>query len=165
MKKLLYLLLIPAAYLLCQAPVGSNSFNGFNLQVPSVIAKTDASTQAANIGITTFYTIPANAAGTYRMTCYVVVTQQATVSGTVPLCQLFWKDSDSGVSSNANVTGAVGGSNPTVGTNSTNNTTPSMLTFQAAANSNIQYDTVNYASSGATPMQYAIHIKLEYLGQ
>jgi len=37
-------------------------------------------------------------------------------------------------------------------------------TIQAQAGTAINYSTTGYTSVGATPMQYAIHIKLEYLG-
>jgi hypothetical protein len=37
--------------------------------------------------------------------------------------------------------------------------------FNAQAGTAIKYATVNYASNGAAAMQYAVHVRLEYLGQ
>jgi len=129
---------------------------------PGVVAKYDATAQAANIGATTLYAVPANGGGMYRIIANVVLTQAATTSSTLPNCACVYTDNDSGVSENiafiptstANVVGTV-----VLGTN-----VSGMLVVNAKANTNIQIGTNSYASSGATPMQYAVHIKLEYLG-
>jgi hypothetical protein len=39
-----------------------------------------------------------------------------------------------------------------------------VITIQARAGATISYYVNGYLSSGATPMQYSVHIKLEYLG-
>jgi hypothetical protein len=131
--------------------------NGF----PQIVAKADAVAQAANIGTTTLYPVPVSGAGMYRFTNTINVTQAATTSSTLPAVQLRWTDGDASVAqvqnqqvtNSANTLGAIGIS-------------PASFTsvFYAAASTNIQYDTTGYASVGATVMQYAVHVKLEYLG-
>lgn len=126
--------------------------------VAAIYGRYNAVTQAANIGATTVYAVPANGAGMYRMSAYAVVTQAATTSSTLPNVQALWTDSDSSTpllasqvtsTNTANAPGAFGNGD---------------IILYAKASTNIQFQTANYASSGATPMNYAVHIKLEYLG-
>jgi hypothetical protein len=130
-----------------------------------VVAKADATAQASNTSPVTIYAVPSTGAGSYRACGYVVVTQAATTSSTMPAINLQWTDLDT---LNA-------GTNVQIGTTSTGNTVGTTNSphvggaiqctlLQVAANSNIQWNMSGYASSGVTPMQYAIHIKLEYLG-
>jgi len=134
---------------------------------PGIVAKADATGQAASIGWTSIYTTPANGAGMYRMDCYIVITQAATTSATYPGCQYYRTDMDVGATVYGQFTftgtynnapggnsGAEGGTGYAMGS----------VVFMAAANTQIYYGTTGYASSGATPMQYAVHVKLEYLG-
>lgn len=143
------------------------SYNGVSTVangIPAIVAKADATAQSANIGATTLYAVPAGGAGMYRASCYVVFTQAATTSSTLPNCTVSWKDSDSATTRAVNVTPTL--ANNTVGITSAEATNaPALLTVNAAASSTIQYSTANYASSGATPMQYAVHVRLEFLGQ
>jgi hypothetical protein len=112
--------------------------------------------QAANIGATTLTTPGAN--GFYRISCYIVLTQVATTSSTLPVCQGSWTDADSSVVENV-----------TFGVNTSANTLGLLISgtpdknpfFFAKSGTAITYLTAGYASSGATPMQYAIHIRLE----
>jgi len=134
---------------------------------PGVVAKADATAQTGSIGWTSFYTTPANGAGMYRMDCYVVITQAATTSATFPGCQYYRTDMDT----NATVYGQftfTGTYNNAPGGNSgaegATGYAMGSVVFMAAANSQIYYGTTGYASVGATPMQYAVHVKLEYLG-
>ena len=55
-----------------------------------------------------------------------------------------------------NVLGAIGGTNGVAG-----NVTPPVGVISVKASTNIQYATSGYVSTGVTPMQYAIHIRLE----
>ena len=129
------------------------------------VAKADAIAQAANIGTTPLYTVPANAGGTYRISGYAVVTQAATTSSTLPQIAITWTDNDtSTVENSIGVT-----TSPTTNTVGTFGSaiaggTPNGF-ISVKAGTVIQYATFSYASTGATPMQYAVHIKLEYLGQ
>jgi hypothetical protein len=142
------------------------TYNGVNTVangVGAIVAKADATAQAANVGVTTLYTVPVNGAGTYRASCYMVVTQAATSSSTLPNCYVLYNDADSGFAEQVYFT-----NNPaanTVGTTGVGNGSyGGVMVFQVQASSTIQYRTINYASSGVTPMQYAVHVKLEYLG-
>jgi len=133
--------------------------------VPVEVAKADATAQTFNIARTLLYAVPATGSGTYRASCYLVVTK-ATTSSTLPSCAITFTDNDSNTSTSPTITATNTGN--TVGT--TNSATDpagqnsGVLTFQAKASTNINYQTIGYASSGATPMQYAFHIKLEFLG-
>jgi hypothetical protein len=158
MRRLVFALLFVCAAIAQTPVVGGNSLT-------TIVAKADATAQSANIATTTLYTVPANGAGMYRVSCYVVVTRAATTSSTMPACTVGWVDADTAVFAN-----------PYVSTTSTANAVGPSSAWQAgggtglmiinvAANTNIQYTTSSYASSGATPMLYAVHIKLEYLGQ
>jgi hypothetical protein len=137
---------------------------------PTKVASLDFTAQSANLGSATAYAVPSNGAGTYRISCYVVVTQAATTSSTLPNCTLGWTDADSSTVLSAfsaqvsasGVTGNTIGTNSSSGANHTQNGTG--IVIQAKASTNITYATNAYASSGATAMQYALHLKVEYLG-
>jgi hypothetical protein len=131
-----------------------------------IVAKADALTQAGNFAAATLYTVPPNAGGMYRVSCQMVITQVATTSSVLPNCQVIWIDVDTSLgeftnltfTSTSNTLGQVGLSA------SGANASPEPQIINAKAGSLIQWLTANYASVGATPMQYAVHIKLEYLG-
>ena len=127
--------------------------------VPSLVAKFDATAQAANIGSTLLYAVPASGAGSYRFSAYVVITQAATTSSTLAAAQVQWTDNDTNVVETLSIT-----NNPTSNTVGTQGGTANLIVFNAKASTNINIQTAGYASSGVTPMQYAVHIKLEYLG-
>lgn len=126
----------------------------------------DLLAQGANLGPTTFYTVPTGLGGVYRFNCYTVVTRAATTSSTLPGCNVNPVDNDTNVATisigvtatntgnTVGTIGATGGANAD-GTNIIN----------VRAGSTIAYSTTGYASVGATSMQYALHAKLEYLGQ
>lgn len=113
--------------------------------------------QAANIVSTPILTPAAN--GYYRFSCYVVITQAATTSSALPSCNVIWTDAETSVlqpgvqtSSNSAAT------NNTLGFSSISLYNP---VFFAKAATSINYQTTAYASVGGTPMQYALHIRLE----
>jgi hypothetical protein len=125
--------------------------------------RVDLVSQAANISGTQLCILPSFNA-LYRIHCYVVVTQAATTSSTMPACLIAWTDSDSGVSQSAVQITSSSGAN-TLGLNSLNvatsgNTTGTAL-ISGKPGSVVNFQTSGYASSGATPMQYAIHIRTE----
>lgn len=172
MKKLGYLLLIagllliPVTYLLCQIPTSVST----GVPTPQVgnasvvVAKADATAQTNNIGTTTLYNVPANGAGIYRVSCYAVVTTAGTTS-TLAQCRVAWTDNDSGQSAGPTpFTGTVANGTAGMNSSSSGGSGVGFLYVDAAASSTIQYSTASYASTG-TPMQYAVHFKLEYLGQ
>jgi hypothetical protein len=145
------------------------SYNGVSTAgngVAPIVAKMDQTAQAANFGPSTVYTVPSSGAGTYLVSCYVVLTQAATTSSTLPFCAVNWTDLDTSTvkSGNANelTSGSITGNN--VGATGTTGGWLGVMTIQAAASSTIQIQTAGYVSSGATPMQYAAHVKVQYLG-
>jgi hypothetical protein len=129
-----------------------------------VVAVADVLVQSANIPTTTLYTVPTNTGGTYRITAYTVLTQVATTSSTLPNPGVNYTDNDTG----ALVTNLFWGSTPTTNTlgisSNVGGNMNGTATFSAKAGTAIQILTANYASTGATPMQFALHAKLEYLG-
>ncbi|HKW75645.1 MAG TPA: hypothetical protein VJN64_08990, partial [Terriglobales bacterium] len=124
------------------------------------VTQVDLTAQGANIAATTILTPGAN--GFYRVSGYSVVSRAATTSSTNPGVFINYTDADSGaaetpaafISSNtANVLGSV---------SSCNGGTVSWCGMLIYAKSGvaIQYSTTGYASSGATSMQYALHLRL-----
>ncbi len=128
--------------------------------VGSPIARTGL---AANISPTLAYTVPSGSPGWYKVSCYTVITQAATTSSTLPLCVINFNDADTGVNNYLTLTQTK--TNNTVGTNGTSGVSYSGTTAVYAGAGAINYYTSSYASSGTTPMQYALHVKVEYLGQ
>jgi hypothetical protein len=124
------------------------------------VTASDVLTLGANTGPTTLVTPAAN--GFYRFSCYVVTTRAATSSSTLPQCQVNWQDADTAVAevyittvgSTANTLGVVG--QMTTGATSGPNSF-----LYAKSGVAITYQTTNYATSGATSMQYAVHVRLE----
>lgn len=139
--------------------------------VPLLVARIDLTAQAANVGSTLLYAIPSTGAGRYRVSCYMVVTQAATNSSTLPNCGFGWTDKDTGtvIGATSAVLTATSANNTVGNTNSTssqphNSNNANSAIVQAAASSNLNYSANAYASNGVTPMQYALHITAEYLG-
>lgn len=150
----------------------------------AVVATLNLTNQNSNVPLTTLYTVPVGSAGMYRLNAYLVVTQQATLSSVLPNISVSYTDQDTGlvptppsgyglfvISNSAGVS-----SNPPVGTNSNQANqldqssgggtgSDGILSFNAKAGTVIQLSSSGYSSTGATPMQYAAHFKLEYLGQ
>lgn len=126
-----------------------------------VVAEYNA-TATGNISSATLYSITASSIGLYRVSCYTVITIAATSSSTLPTCSVGWTDADSGASESLNLT-----TEPTTnvaGTLGTSATQTGTASLGPKLTSNITYATSGYASSGATSMQYAVHLRLEYLG-
>lgn len=128
--------------------------------VPQTVAVANLTAQSANVTSTAMFTPAAN--GFYRFSCYAVVTQAATSSSTLPNCQVLWTDADTGtVEPAVSVTQSV--STNTVGTFGVTSGSAfyGVLSIFAKSGASISYATSGYASSGATPMQYSVHIRLE----
>lgn len=136
--------------------------DGYN-HTPCTVGTIDLTAQASDIGWSTAYAIPAGLGGMYQVSCYTVATQAATSSSTLPACGLRWTDEDTGVVP-ATITMLGTSAANTVGTTGAVQYYNPILPIKAAASTNVQYVTSGYASSGATPMQFAIHLKVEYLG-
>jgi hypothetical protein len=136
-----------------------SSVNGFSTAgngVPVLVAKYDATAQQANISTSTVtYSVPSTGTGIYRIYVYSVVTQAATTSSTAPNVECFFTDNDT------NVTETM-----FLGNTSTANTvgtyTQSGGTMYPKPSTNITCGTSGYGSSGATPMQFSLHIRMTY---
>jgi hypothetical protein len=122
--------------------------------IPTQLGLVTQLTQAANINATTIAT--PTTGGLFRISAQIVRSQIATTSSTLPSVTITWTDA----------TNSAAGSNTIIATNATNTLVASPtveLLLVAKANTAISYSTTGYASSGATPMQYALRIKLEAL--
>lgn len=131
---------------------------------PLQVAAYDATAQQANIASTPIYTVPANGGGMYRLCAYAVITQAATTSSTLPFVQMSWTDGDSSTALSGYGVISSGQTQNTIGTNSVNSGGVTFPEINVKAGSTISINIGGYASSGATPMQYAVHVRLEYLG-
>lgn len=140
---------------------GVASLNGVSTVangVPAICAQANSAGHAATIPPTTLYAVPADKSGMYRVTAYAVVTQAATTSSTLPNIGIGWTDGDSSTALQANT---VSSSNPANALGAFGN---GSIVISAMAGTNISYLTSNYASAGTTPMHYAVHLKVEFLG-
>lgn len=131
-------------------------------------ATVDLTAQGSAIGSTLLYAVPASDGGMYEITYVATVTRAATTSSTLGGStgfQIDYTDLDTSVSKLTPQQGApTAGANQSYG-NITNqgNTTATMISgcivVYAAASTNINYR-IGYTSSGATSMQYNLHIKI-----
>ncbi len=124
-----------------------------------VSGSANLTTQTANIAATTLLATGTNA-GLYVITVYMIVSQAATSSSTLPDSRLIWTDQDSGATITAPVT-------PGLSTNTTSTFAQATFIVNAKASTNIQFDVgqiTAYASSGATPMQFSYRARAVYLG-
>lgn len=133
-----------------------NSIATVSNGVAALVATIDATTQAANIGAATLYAVPA--AGFYRVSIYITITQAATTSSTMPSTTIAYTDGNSGTNAHSTTTTATAAGNSV-----TASFAQASYVLYAKASTNITYATASYASSGATPMQYALRIRVEAL--
>jgi hypothetical protein len=113
--------------------------------------------QTADISATTAYSVPASGAGCYRVTVYMVISQAATSSSTLPDSQIIYTDEDSGATITIPITGALT-------TNTTSTFAQASFIINAKLSTNIQYavgQLTPYASSGATAMHFAYRLRVE----
>lgn len=123
--------------------------------VPSELAKVDLTAQTADKGVTTLYAVPATGAGIYRVSGYIAVTTVDAASSTLPSIVIAWTDADNSTAQSFTLT-------PTNAGNVLTTLQQGLMVVNAKASTNIQYSTSGYAS-GATPMAFALHLKLEAL--
>lgn len=138
-----------------------SSYNGIATAgqgMPFQVAVANFLNQAAALGATTVYAVPAAQAGRYRVTMNTVETQAATTSSTLPNTTVSWTDSDTGVVASANIGSTSAGN--IVGAISAGS-----VTVYAKASTNIQVQSQGWASSGATGMLFTARYEVEYLGQ
>lgn len=138
--------------------------------VPAEYATVDLTAQGAAIGATLLYAVPASGAGMYRISYVATVTRAATTSSTLGGTglgfQIDWTDNDTNVAKLSPAGAAVAaGTNTSLATptNQANTTAASIsgcIIVNARPSTNINYR-IGYTSSGATTMQYNLHIKIE----
>lgn len=110
--------------------------------------------QTANIASTALVTSPT--AGRYRVSVYIVVTTAATTSSTLPKVTVTWNDADNGQAQTLDLTATNSG-------NALTTFAQGAALLNVGASANLNFSTSGYASTGATAMQYAIHITVEAL--
>lgn len=133
-----------------------NSISTVSNGIPSIVATIDLTAQAASIGTTTLYAVPS--AGFYRVSVYITITQAATTSSTMPNTTIAYTDGNSGTNAHSTVTTATNASNSI-----TTSFAQATYVLYAKASTNITYAAASYASSGGTPMQFALRIRVENL--
>lgn len=134
--------------------------------VPSELAKIDSTGLTANVGATLLYTTPASGAGMYRVSVLVVETTAGSLSSTLPNVQIVYTDNETGGAITIDATPILGiagiGQTGALTADTVGTTSTGVICINAKASTNINYQTVNYASNLAG-MAYALHIKLEAL--
>lgn len=137
--------------------VGSFGNAGTQLNgLPSIVGIATGTTLVSDQGLTNVPNLTLSA-GIYRLTVYLVVMQAATVSSTLPAAIARWTDRDSGATSNATLTSTAAGN--TLGT-----FVSGTVTMSIGSSTTIQWGTSGYASSGATPMEFAARVFVEWIG-
>lgn len=146
-----------------------------------LVSSVDSTTLTGDVSSTTLYAIPSGQAGNYMVTCYAVLTNlEGNNSPIVPQCNLNWVDEDTGATepvypnptttplvitqaggSGSGIPGATGIPGLTVPSNS------GSVIVRAAASSNLSYSLTGYdtGTGGTGNMQYAVHLRVYYLGQ
>ncbi|WP_192258641.1 hypothetical protein [Mesorhizobium caraganae] len=122
--------------------------------LPAAVASTALINQSADATNGTLYAVPAD--GTYRASCYVVLTRAATTSATLPGCNVNYTDLATNVAMTSQAVQSASGN--VVGTHLNGS-----VVFEAKSGTNIGFATTGYASSGATTMQYRVRVLIERL--
>lgn len=140
----------------------SNGIPAVGALYPAIVAFADGVGLGAAVTATTLYTVPAGQGGMYEMDYTLICTQQPTTSGTLGGAtgvQTTFTDIDTNAPSTpvANPCGTQA-AKPAVGAQISN-----ANRVNAKAGSTISY-LIGWTSSGATPLKYAYHVKLKYLG-
>lgn len=127
----------------------------------AALANVDLLTQAAAVGATTLYAVPATQGGLYDIAFALKVTRAATTSSTLGALTISYTDAnDSVVQSVVSLGGTQAGAAATTNAgNSTTSVLQGRLTVNAKAGTNITY-AIAYVSSGATTMQYEAHLSV-----
>lgn len=135
------------------------------IMYPAIVAAVDGASAALAAAVTStlLYAVPAGQGGMYEIAYTLICTQQPTTSGTLGGSgagfQAIFTDIDTNASSTpvANPT-ATQAAKPAVGAQISD---AIFVNAKAATNINCQ---IGYTSSGATPMHFAWHAKVKYLG-
>lgn len=122
---------------------------------PTIASADGKVAQAANVNVPALYVVPVS--GIYRVSVFLVLSQAATTSSVLPSCSVSYTEATTGAAVADLIT-------QTANTNLVGLHTSGTAVIQAQAGSNVGYSTGSYASSGATPMQYAVQVKIERVG-
>ena len=132
--------------------------------LPYLVAKTDLTAQSAAITPTTLYATPASGVSTQYKVCFnSKVTTAATTSSTLGGAggfQVIYTDADDSVVVTTPSGIAYNSSSSTLTLNTTQAVMSGCIPINAKASTNIQYQ-MGYTSSGATAMQYNLHVWVE----
>jgi len=128
-------------------PQRGTAFGSFPTQTQVVAQAAPLLAQAANLAETTIFTTTYT--GWYTVCAEIDQTQVATTSGTLPNVIVYWTRGTDGTATDAAATYS-----NTV--NAIWNNAAACIPVYALAGSNIAYQTTGYASSGTTPLQYAL---------
>ncbi len=124
---------------------------------PNIVVKLDLTEQGTDISNTLLYSVPINGGGLYRVTSYAVITQAADTSSTMPAVAIGFADGDS-----LSLAGATVGTEVT--TNAAGDYSSGSVVINPKPGTNINVSAVGYVTTGATFMQYAVHVSLEQIG-
>jgi hypothetical protein len=122
----------------------------------------DLTAQQAVINATTVITPGTN--GFYFVSCYMVITQAATTSSALSPCAVLWTDGDTNTAQAANITNSSSGNAVGVvpiSTAGVGGLMPAPATIYVKGGTAIQYRANAYSSTGATPMQFALHFRVQ----
>lgn len=140
---------------------GTHTFTANGGNINETMASVDSTAQSAATGTLTAFAVVN--AGQYHVSWNAKITQAATSSSTLGPMTLGWTDPD-GTANSTVVSATVAAGSLTVSGQTTNTTAVFMvgtpLTLNCKAGTNITYSFA-YASSGATAMQYNLHIKVQ----
>lgn len=120
--------------------------------LPRAVGAASATAQSANVNGQNFYAVAVG--GMYRVSTFIVITRAATTSATMPGVSVGYTEAATG----ANVQDIVSLSSVT---NTVGSHSGGTAVIQCQQGSNISYVTSNYASSGATSMQYRVDVIVE----
>jgi len=125
---------------------------GVQYPVP-VTATADLVGQTANVASTALFT--ARSAGIYKIGALEVLTTPGTTSSVLPAVSITYTDADTNVVKTVTVADTT--------TNALGDTIHNFGEYNVANNTVVSFSTASYASVGATPMAYALHIRCQYL--
>jgi hypothetical protein len=129
-------------------------------QFEVLLAGCTSSAQAANLGATLLYNPPITKS--QLISCQILLTRAATTSSTLPQCVVTFTDVFTNAAQSITLTpvwasGTVGCSGTT--TNTVGNSCEGAVLVVPKATVAVNYSTTNYASSGATTMQYQAFVR------
>ena len=114
----------------------------------------DLTAQTADISPSTLYAVPVGFSGMYRVAVFLIVTQAATVSSTLPAVSIVFTDNDNNTSQTLAVTAINLG-------NVLTTFEQGEVIINVKDSTTVQYVTVGSTTVGATALNYALHVRIE----